>query len=237
MNLSDWPDQLPPRARRRYIDIAESIATGIATGKWAPGDRLPSDRELAQRLGVSRPTVREALLALEYTGMIDVRQGSGAYVTNRHAGSISPDAADSPEQVMDARISLEPAIARLCATRIGPERVKILSGLLDSAEEEVGPNGNPTELVRLGLEFHREFAHSCENRFLASFCSSLVSISDHPVWVLLNRQAMLTVEARQGQVDEHRSVLEAVVRRDPDAAMEAMAVHLVRLSASIVGVA
>ena len=217
------------------MDVAESIATVITTGQLAPGERLPSDREIAARFGVSRPTVREGLVALEYAGLIDVRQGSGAYVTERHTGPEATTGVDSPEQVIEARLALEPTIARLCATRFTTEQADGLVALVDRADEEVGPDGSPTELVRLGLEFHRELANSCENAFLANFCSSLVSVHDHPLWVLLNRQAMLTVEARRSQVDEHRAVIEAIVSRDPDAAMDAMHVHLERLSVSIVG--
>lgn len=235
MGSPDWTDQLPPKARRRYLDVAESIATAITSGQLTPGERLPSDREIAHRLGVSRPTVREGLLALEYAGLIDVRQGSGAYVADRHNSPVALTAVDSPDQVIQARIALEPAIARLCAVRLTPERTKELVALVDQADREVGPEGSPAELVRLGLEFHRELAHSCENVFLANFCSSLVSVSDHPLWLLLNRQAMLTVDARRGQVDEHREVLEAIASHDPDAAMEAMRIHLERLSAVIVG--
>ncbi len=215
------------------MDVAEAIATAISNGQLGPGARLPSDREIALKLGVSRPTVREGLLALEYAGLIDVRQGSGAYVNEHRTGPTTVTAMESPEQLVQARLALEPAIARLCAISLTPERNGTLVSLLDRAELEVDPEGSPTELVRLGLEFHRELANSCENVFLASFCSSLVSVHDHPLWLLLNRQAMLTVEARRSQVDEHRTVMEAIARRDPDGAMEAMQTHLERLVATI----
>jgi DNA-binding FadR family transcriptional regulator len=235
MSTPVWSDQLPPKARRRYLDVAEAIATAITSGELPPGERLPSDREIAQRFGVSRPTVREGLLALEYAGLIDVRQGSGAYVTERHTGPDAATGVDSPAQVIEARLALEPAIARLCATRLSPERARLLGSLVDRAELEVAPEGSPNDHVRLGLEFHRELANSCDNVFLSNFCSSLVSVNDHPLWLLLNRQAMLTVEARRRQVQEHRRILEAIVKRDPDAAMEAMQVHLKHVSITIVG--
>ena len=233
-----WPDQLPFRARRRYVDVAEAIATAISAGRLQSGARLPSNRELAQRLGVSRPTAREALLALEYAGLVEVRPGSGAYVSEARQGpgAMPLNAMESPDTLIEARVSLEPAIARLCAIRLTPARVAALDALVDKAEREVGEGGSPTELVRLGLEFHRQLANDCGNSFLASFCASLVSVSDHPLWMLLNRQAMLTVKARRTQVDEHRRIMQAIGRRDPDAAFDAMKTHLEWVSAAVVGV-
>jgi DNA-binding FadR family transcriptional regulator len=233
-----WPDQLPPRARRRYMDVAEVIATAISTGQLEPGARLPSNREIATKLGVSRPTAREGLLALEYAGLVEVRPGSGAYVNEspQGPGALALGALESPAMLIEARAAVEPAIARLCATRLAPGRAEMLGKLVVKAEREVGEDGSPTELVRLGLEFHRQLANSCENSFLASFCTSLVSVHDHPVWMLLNRQAMLTVEARRTQVDEHRRIMKAIVDCDPDAAYDAMKAHLEWVSAAVVTV-
>jgi GntR family transcriptional repressor for pyruvate dehydrogenase complex len=78
------------------MDVAESIATVITSGQLGPGARLPSDREAAARFGVSRPTVREGSVALEYAGLIDVRQGSEAYVTERHTDPLRQPASSHP---------------------------------------------------------------------------------------------------------------------------------------------
>jgi DNA-binding FadR family transcriptional regulator len=142
-------------------------------------------------------------------------------------------AMESPERLIEARVAVEPAIASLCALHFTPERAATLSGLVDKADREAGEKGSPTELVRLGLEFHRQLANDCGNSFLADFCTSLVSVNGHPLWMLLNRQAMLTVEARRGQVDEHRRIVRAIAQRDPDAAYAAMKTHLEWVSASI----
>jgi DNA-binding FadR family transcriptional regulator len=220
------------------MDVAEVLATAISTGRLQSGARLPSNREIAQKLGVSRPTAREGLLALEYAGLVEVRPGSGAYVSElrQGPGAMALSAMESPERLIEARVAVEPAIARLCAISLTPERTATLGGLVDKAEREVGPAGSPTELVRLGLEFHRQLANFCENSFLAGFCTSLVSVNDHPLWMLLNRQAMLTVEARRSQVDEHRRIVQAIAKGDPDAAFDAMKTHLEWVSAAVVGV-
>jgi len=90
------------------------------------------------------------------------------------------------------------------------------------AEREAGEDGSPTELVRLGLEFHRQLATACGNSFLAGFCASLVTAHDHPLWTLLNRQAMTSSTARLSQVEDHRRITQSIKDHDPDAAFVAM---------------
>jgi len=219
------------------MDVAEAIASAIAVRQLAPGTRLPSDRELAAKLGVSRPTVREGMLALEHAGLIEVRPGSGAYVNNpRHGpGAAALFAMDSPAQLIEARSAMEPSIARLCATRLDEVQVTVLEDLVKRADREVEDGGSPTELVRLGLEFHRHLASACGNELLAGFCASLVNAHDHPLWTLLNRQAMLTVEARRSQVEDHRQITKAIADHDPDRAAAAMQTHLEQVSETVVG--
>jgi DNA-binding GntR family transcriptional regulator len=144
-------------------------------------------------------------------------------------------AMDSPAQLIEARSAMEPSIARLCATRLDDAQVAALEELVDRAAREVDDGGSPTELVRLGLEFHRHLASACGNEFLAGFCASLVNAHDHPLWTLLNRQAMLTVEARRSQVDDHRRITQAIADHDPDRAYAAMQTHLEEVSETIVG--
>jgi len=88
--------------------VAEAIASAIAERQLPPGTRLPSDRELSDKLGVSRPTLREGLLALEYAGLIEVRSGSGAYVNNpmHGPGASVLSAIESPAQLIEARIAM-----------------------------------------------------------------------------------------------------------------------------------
>jgi DNA-binding FadR family transcriptional regulator len=220
------------------MDVAEAIASAIASRHLTPGTRLPSDRELAQKLGVSRPTVREGMLALEYAGLVEVRPGSGAYVNHpmHGPGASVLSAVDSPAQLIEARSAVEPTIARLCALREDDDHLAGILDLVNRAEPEVGEGGSPTELVRLGLEFHRALAASCGNEFLSRFCTSLVTAHDHPLWTLLNRQAMLTVEARRSQVDDHRRIAQSIINHDPDGAFEAMKTHLEQVSVTIAGV-
>lgn len=238
MGFQMWPDQLGTGRRRRYVDVAEALADAIGAGRFDPGGKLPSDREIASRLGVSRPTAREGLLALEYAGLIEIRPGSGAYVAEPRfgPGAMALSAVESPQDLIRARAVVEPAIARLAATNATPDELRGMRALVDKARLEVGPSGSPTELVRLGLEFHRLLAGSCHNPLLASFCISLVSVGDHPLWTLLNRQAMRTSEARLKQVDEHAQIIGAMESGDAEAAFEAMSSHLEHVSIEVASV-
>ena len=122
--------------QRLYRQIADQIRQLMASGEFALGSRLPAERDLALQLGVSRPSVREALIALEVEGMIEVRTGSGIYVQNIQAPNAIAQAANDattewgPLEVMSARILVESAASML---RRGLESEKIILRLLESA--------------------------------------------------------------------------------------------------------
>ncbi len=229
-------------AQRRYMLVAEQIIRTVSSGQVQPGEKLPSDRELAEAMGVSRPTVREALLALQLLGVVDVRAGDGAYVA--HGGSrvrsgrdiaLPADVSVEPSEVIEARITIEPTIARLSASRITPEGVERLQQLLEQTEAVARDPDRMGEFIRLGLGFHSALAPCSANRYLSGLCVSLVDVAEHPLWALVNRRAMQDLGSRLGQVREHRQVLDAIRRRDGDAAQAAMTEHLRRLRASIWG--
>src|SRR5690348_1481108 len=105
-----------PVPRRLYEKIAQTIAADIASGKFAVGQRLPSERDLAQALDVSRPTVREAIIALELDGLVDVRMGSGVYVLHqRPPAGQAPDRDIGPFELLEARRAIEGESCALAA--------------------------------------------------------------------------------------------------------------------------
>src|SRR5215217_2050530 len=106
---------------QRYEQVVRRLSADIAAGRLAPGERLPSERDLARALGVGRASVREALAALANQGLVETRPGSGSFVADdavtalRGGSDLSHDA--SPSDVLEARALLEPAVARLAASR------------------------------------------------------------------------------------------------------------------------
>ena len=110
-------EPIPPR--RLFRRIAEQVAAMIEQGELPHGSRLPAERDLAERLQVSRPSLREALIALEIEGLVEVRGGSGVYVRGRRAGAgPSPQEAPGPFDIIGARLAVEPECAALAARRV-----------------------------------------------------------------------------------------------------------------------
>src|ERR1700761_390508 len=132
----------PQDTQKLYQQIARRIAASIEDGRYAPGDRLPSERELADDFGVSRPTIRDAMIALEFQGLVEARQGSGVYV--RAAPQIAEDAAERDVvalEVVEARRLFEGEACALAAAIITDEQVARLDALVidmtrDIAAEE-----------------------------------------------------------------------------------------------------
>ncbi|HEY9347561.1 MAG TPA: GntR family transcriptional regulator, partial [Inquilinus sp.] len=117
--------------RKLYIQIAEQITAAIDSGEFRPGQQLPSERDLAQELGVSRPTVREALIALEVAGLVEVKVGVGAFVrAAARPGSALPEADHSALEIMQARALVEPELAALAARHITGEGRSELAGIV-----------------------------------------------------------------------------------------------------------
>lgn len=211
----------------------------IARGDYAPGDQLPPDRELAARAGVSRPTAREALLALELVGAVEVRHGEGAYVSGPRArvGGVDGSPLDvRPRELIESRRILEPSVAAMAAGRISAETLGDLSRDLDEAADLTDDAEALPRFISLGLRFHADLAPGCGNALLADIVAQLVNVEMHPLWALVNQQAMSSVEARRGQVADHRDILAAIRSGDSQAAAEAMSSHLLALDAAIFAV-
>lgn len=226
--------------RRRYLAVAEEILRAVALGNLVVGDRLPQERELARRCGVSRSTVREALLALELGGVIEVRPGAGCFLvgTNSLAGSMAALPIDSqPRQLLEVRRELEPLAARHCAADIRSDDLARLSSLLDEAAVESGarpPDGLDRYLL-LNLAFHREIARSCRNQVLAALTVQLIDAESHPLWMMVDGIVVRDAATRAKQLDEHRSILQAITAGDVEAAAAAMAAHLDALGTRMFG--
>src|SRR5260370_8432527 len=135
----------PVEPRRLYLQIADQVRSLIAAGEFASGSRLPSERELAKRFGVSRPSLREALIALEVQGYVDVRPGSGIVVT-------TPDGLgdEGPLEILRARSFIEGAIAAEAAKDITPKDVAPLENLL----LVTGEAADDPARVRADRQFH-----------------------------------------------------------------------------------
>lgn len=218
-----------PRAEGRlYERIAGEIRQALAGGRYAVGDRLPSERDLAQTFGVSRPTVREAIIALEVDGLVEVRTNSGVYVTALAPAGGTPAETDvGPFELLEARRVFEAEVCALAARHIDAAGVDRLRGLVADMES--------SELLRAEAadrEFHLEIARATENSAMEKAISMLWDARDQsPQYRLLTEKVRAAGVAPR--VSEHHRIVDALALGSPDAAREAMRDHLDRVIAHL----
>lgn len=208
-----------------YQRVAASIAEGIDSGRWSPGSRLPGERDLAEEYKVSRPTIREAMIALEMRGWIEARHGSGLYVTQRGHGGGPEDSLNFDVGAFDlteARILFEGEAAALAAVSITDEQVAELDALL---REMAASQPDKPALLDADHRFHLAIANATGNAAIRSVVEYL--------WDLRTRSPlcanMFARAQRSGvtpRVEEHRPIVEALRARDPHAARNMMRKHL-----------
>jgi DNA-binding FadR family transcriptional regulator len=219
---------------RLYRQIAEQLRQLMVSGEFAPGSRLPAERDLALQLGVSRPSVREALIALEVEGMIEVRTGSGIYVQqavhNSARNSMTLDAdldADTPAnwgplEVMSARILVEAEVAALAAAHAQKSHIKAIQTSLKHMQREAARD----EVPREGDEaFHQAIALACGNSVLLDTVQRYWQARHGPLFERLG-DYFERPESWQAAIDEHQAVVRAIEAHDPSAARKAMQKHL-----------
>ncbi|WP_010108087.1 FadR/GntR family transcriptional regulator [Verminephrobacter aporrectodeae] len=225
------PTLEPINVSRLYRMIASQIKEKIRSGSYRTGERLPAERELAEMLAVSRPSVREALIALEIEGWVDVRVGSGVYVTgpqSRLASSAGPMAAPAlldmgAADLLQARLLVEPHCAELAARHATPAQI----GQMQEAALALPGSEQP---FRHNDRLHLLIAEASGNAALASTVQHL--------WALGERSAIfnkLNQHFVYGQVweqahNEHLPLLRALQKHQPAAARRAMRDHLLGIS-------
>ena len=217
------------RPLQRYEQIAERLAADIRSGLLAPGERLPSERELARALEVSRASVREALAALQLRGVVETRPGAGTYVTAEPPLSDAPQHDASPSAVLEARAQLEPAIARLAAARAQPDPA--IENLLTAMEAATDP-GDPAARSTWNASdrlFHRQLAAMTGNPVLLAFADHVAALMDEPLWQRLRDDSIATPGRTRIHVAEHRMIYEAIVEGNAEAAAFYSAQHINRV--------
>ena len=172
----------PVETRRLYLQIADKLRDLIEQQGFAQNGRLPSERELAQTLGVSRPSVREALVALELEGRVEIRMGSGVYICATPANAAAPksgaELGESPVEIMTARSVIEGAIAASVAPFAKPKALKALRALYETMAREVAAGQVPMAADRA---FHLAIAQLSGNDVLVRTVASLFDERHSPL--------------------------------------------------------
>jgi len=214
-------------ARRLYRQIADQIVTLIRRGEFKPGERLPAERDLARQLGVSRPSVREALIALEVEGFVEVRGGAGVYVQNRSGmptGRIALPPDSGPFELIEARRLVEAECAALAARNATPAQVRQLRAALVAMGRDRKRNVVPLEGDRL---FHQRIGAASGNSAMAMLVNTLWVQRTGPLFLRLEHH-FDTPALWTAAISEHEAVLAAIERRDAAGARAAMKRHLHR---------
>lgn len=218
-----------PKATDRIVREIQEL---VVSKKLEPGQKLPSERDLAERFGVSRSILREALGVLRQRGLVDISPGRATVVTNPGLDSIQNTIAlliqlrnVSLVELCDARLLIEPQLAWRAASL--PKSVDMRK-LIELGEKLVATSGEPHEHVRVDLQFHREIATLAGHGVFFAIVDA--------VWEPVSRSMILGVwepNAIEASDEHHMSILEGIVERKPEQARQAMVEHIQYVSGYI----
>ena len=217
------------RARRMYMDIVEQIQQLIKEGKLKPGDKLPSERALAEKLGVSRPPLREALAALEILGVIETRGGKGNVIKNSF-DSISfrkrlrqLEKEESPFEILEARKAIEVQVAAIAAKKATKEDIEAIKKSLDKLRES---EEDISQAMQADREFHINIAKAAHNSILFSTMTYLMEALKEKLWMKLKEKTWNRPGHFQRNLKDHEVIFSAIEKRDSRVASARMYEHL-----------
>lgn len=205
--------------------VVDLILGQIRSGVLIPGQKLPSERELAAELGVGRPSLREALRALSILGVVDIRQGDGLFISQllpdqlleplRFFLSLSDHSMD---QLFEARIVYESGITGIAARTLDSEGMKTLRHCIEEGERTIN---DPKTFLELDVTFHQTITKAANNPFLEKTADAFRALT------LASRSLTVSVpEIRKRAHEDHEKIFEALLYRDEEQASKAMAQHL-----------
>jgi GntR family transcriptional repressor for pyruvate dehydrogenase complex len=221
---------IPPR--RAANEVIDQVKQQIISGSLKPGDRLPSEQDLALQLGVSRPTVRESLRALTSMNIIETRHGEGSFIASLQMKDLVEPLNfllhvddDAIHKLFEARAFIEAGSARLAAERASETDVEDLRELVDLYAQHID---DLDRCVQLDLEFHRRIAESSNNPILSSLLDSFVTLSTES-----RRRTGSDMTTRKSAAHDHEVILRAIAEHSPDKAEAAMLKHLEHVSRAL----
>jgi len=210
--------------RRLYRHIADQLRALIERGEFAAGTRLPPERDLAVQMGVSRPSVREALIALEVEGLVEVRMGSGIYVRSAVAKPAARVTAEGPLEIIRARAVIEGELAACAAAVMKAPQLRGLREALAQMQDDVAAGVHPTRGDRA---FHLRIAEASDNSVLVRVVTELYDERHNPLFAQMGSH-FETVQTWSTAIAEHQAVVDAIAAHAPDAARLAMHEHLAK---------
>lgn len=212
--------------KRLYQTVFEKLKQLIDKGEYPAGGRLPPERELAERFSVSRPTIREAIIALEALKRVEVKTGSGVYVLDAPPGVIGSNPSVSAFELTEARALIEGEAAALAAKMITDEQLDELEIALHEMADESADGKLISEIA--DQKFHHIISQATRNTMLASVIDNLWYIRDHAPAVHQAYQSICETDGK-ARVQEHQEIYDALKNRDAAAARSSMHDHFSRI--------
>lgn len=214
------------KTSRLFEQIVKQVEDSILNGQMKPGDQLPAERDLAQRFGVSRTAVREAVKTLREKGLVEAYSGRGTFVTNGTSQAIRQsldlmiriNQQEGSAHLAELRQVLEPEIAALAAPRIEEQLLSTMREAVAIMDRNLH---DPDAYVEADLDFHLALAEAVGNPLILSLLDSIVGLLRE------QRSRIFNVDGgpERGQF-HHKRILAAINDRDPEKAREAMRAHL-----------
>ena len=217
------------RTKKVYMKIVEQIRDLIREGKLKPGDKLPPEHVLAEKFGTSRPSVREALSALEILGITESRGGKGNFIKNNLTSPSYEqkfkelEEEESPFELLEARKAVETEIAGLAAEKATKEEIARIQDSLDKMKQALT---NIPEVMEFDREFHLNIAKAAHNSVLFSIMTYLADGLKEELWVNLKEKSWSIPGRPQKYLKQHVEILKAIENKDSESARKYMHAHL-----------
>lgn len=216
--------------------LRDALLSQLAAGHWRAGDRLPPERELSEQFGVSRTTVRKALLTLKQEGLIEQAVGSGTYVAQQASARLGQRARQdssqytSPAELMEARLAMEPAIIEMAIRNANQADLQRMDACCTQAE-----NAQTLEAFEhWDGELHQAIADAAHNSFVANVFTLMKMVRSQSDWGQLKKKSV-TPQRRLAYQSEHRAIVEALRDRDAVRARELTLAHLLHVRQNLLG--
>ncbi|OFI06061.1 HTH-type transcriptional regulator LutR [Clostridium acetireducens DSM 10703] len=218
----------PIKNTKVYEKVIEQIKEMIAKGTFKKGDKLPSEREMAESLKVSRTSIREALRELEIMGIIESRQGEGNFIKDNFENNLFEPLStifllkeSNPEEILELRHIIERGSVILAAERITHEELEEIDLLFENAKN----SNSEEELVKVDITFHYKIAQASKNFLIVSILNAISFLIES--FIKNTRKNILTEKEHKAMlIQQHRTIFTALKNHDSNAAEKAMSTHL-----------
>jgi GntR family transcriptional repressor for pyruvate dehydrogenase complex len=211
------------------MKIVEQIRDLIKEGKLKPGDKLPPEQILAEKFGTSRPSVREALSALEILGITESRGGKGNFIRDNLGSPLCEqifkelEEEESPFEILEARKAVETEIIGLSAKKATKEEIDVIKESLNKMKENMT---DIPKIMKIDREFHINIARAAHNNLLFSMMSYLADLLNEKLWIKMKEKSWSIPGRPQKYLEEHIEIFKAIKNKDSKGARKRMYDHL-----------